>query len=275
MKCPRCEGTGKCIECKGIGHIKCSYCEGTGNKLINLDSGISKYAKCKYCDGKGTVKCDPVCESCEGSGEITSQYQKEVREKYLPVPVKIREAVSIVSFSILVLNLIVYIVTSIGDGLRGHNILFYLGALYSPAVIAGQWWRVVTAIFIHIGLMHFIMNSYCLFILCPPIEKLIGSGKFLLLYLFSGVIGNILTVVLMPGSISAGASGALFGILGAYFGLNFRYKIFNSSFINQLVFWLGLNIFIGFLPGLNINIWAHLGGLAGGILFSLLIKFNE
>jgi rhomboid protease GluP len=273
MKCPRCEGSGKCVDCKGTGKARCVQCAGAGSVTIEI-SGAPKTNRCSICKGEGTVACSPLCDSCAGSGEITSELQKSVRQKYQPSWERIKEQMAVVSFALLILILICFIATSMGASLGGHNTLFNLGALVPWLVVNGEWWRVLTALFLHVNLWHFLMNAYCLFIICPPIEKIVGSPRFLALYLVSGVAGNLLSMLLLPMTPSVGASGALFGVLGAYFGLNYRYKLFQPSSMQQLVFWLVLNVVIGLTPGLNINIWAHLGGLIGGFIFSTLIKLK-
>lgn len=272
MKCPRCGGDGICIECRGTGSITCSECQGSGAIFLELTSGKTKSSPCSYCHGKGTVECSKVCESCGGSGEITSQFQKEIREKYQPSFTLVKDYRAYVSLTILIINLVLFVADSALDMLFGRKLLLDFGALYTPFVMAGAWWRIITPIFLHLDIWHFLMNSYCLFLLCPPIEKNIGPWRFMGLYLFSGIAGNVVSLYLLPDVGSAGASGALFGIMGAYFGLNFRYRLFDPSLMNQLLYWLMLNIGIGFIPGLNINIWAHLGGLAGGFIFSSFMK---
>jgi rhomboid protease GluP len=273
MKCPRCEGSGKCVDCKGTGKVPCQQCNGGGTVRIDL-AGAGKTSRCSICKGEGTIPCSPLCDSCTGQGEITAELQKSVIQKYQPSWERIKEQMAVVSITILVINLVLYIVTSLGVGLNRQNILFNLGALIPRLVFEGQWWRIVTPIFLHIGLWHFLLNSYALFILCPPIEKIIGSFKFLALYLIAGICGNVLSVFMLPNALSAGASGALFGIIGACFGLNYRYRLFHSSLMQQLILLLVLNVIISLTPGLNINIWAHLGGLISGFLFSTLIRLK-
>jgi len=275
MKCPRCEGSGKCIECKGTGSVTCLQCQGKGTTTIELPSGVKKENKCPLCGGTGRTACSPACESCGGNGEITADYQKEQFKKYHPLALQLKEHATVVSFFILALNIVLYIASSVGGDGRGHNMLFYMGCLFGPSVERGEWWRVIAAIFLHVNLMHIIINSYCLFIICPPIERLIGPYKFLALYLLSGLAGNLLSLLLIPTIPSAGASGSLFGIMGAYFGLNLRHKIFHPSTMQQFLGWLVINLFIGFMPGLNINIWAHLGGLASGFLLSYFINLSS
>ncbi|MDQ7822391.1 MAG: rhomboid family intramembrane serine protease [Candidatus Eremiobacteraeota bacterium] len=274
MKCPRCEGNGKCVECKGSGFVTCSNCNSTGTVSITLPSGVEKNTTCKFCNGKGAIQCNPLCESCAGKGEISSELQKEMQEKYSLSLLMMKEHIVRVSTIILAINIVCYILTLVLQQISGHNVMLRMGSMYTPAVIAGQWWRLVTSIFLHVDIMHFLLNSYCLIIICPPIEKILGSFKFFVLYMLSGLAGNALSFFLLPTLPSAGASGALFGVLGAYFGLNVRQKIFESAYISQLMIWLGINVVIGIMPGSNINMWAHIGGFACGFIFSSFIKLR-
>lgn len=272
MKCPRCEGTGKCVECKGSGSVTCIQCGGAGKHPLTLPTGAVKEMKCHTCDGKGTLPCSPLCESCKGAGEITPSLQKEVREKYVPSWVRVKEYAAYASIAILVINVIIFGAEWIFTMMSGRDIFFAIGALLGNLVFAGQWWRVITAVFLHIGIFHLLVNSYSLFIICPPIEKLIGSFRFVMLYLFSGIAGNLLTIFIDPGMVSAGASGAIFGVFGAFFGLNYRYRLFPPALMNQLYIILVINVVISLTPG--INLWAHFGGLAGGFLFAAMVKLR-
>ena len=274
MKCPRCGGSGICIECQGTGSVPCNMCSATGTIPIVLTSGKSRSAPCSQCHGKKTVDCSRECVSCGGRGEITSEFQKEIREKYQPSFTIIREYRAYVSLAILIINFVVFVTDSLFYLMTGKSMLLLLGEFYVPLLLAGQWWRMVTSLFLHIGILHFLLNSYCLFILCPPIEKEAGPLKFAGLYLFSGIMGNLLSMLIIPTVPSAGASGALFGIMGAYFGLNFRYRIFHPSLMQQLFYLLIINLAVGFWASSSINIWAHLGGLAGGFVFSYLVKLK-
>lgn len=154
------------------------------------------------------------------------------------------------------------------------NTLYIFGGLIKH----GSPLRLVTSIFLHIGLIHFIMNVWSLNILGKQVERFYGHFKTLIIFLYSGVVGNLLSVILMnDNTISAGASGAIFGLMGAllYFSLNQR-TYMGEALKNEILPVIIINLLASFMiPG--INVFAHIGGLIGGIIIStfLGIKYKS
>ena len=129
--------------------------------------------------------------------------------------------------------------------------------------------RLITSIFLHIGILHYLMNVWALKLLGNQVEKFYGHIKTLLIFIYSGIIGNLLTVILMNENvISAGASGAIFGLMGAilYFAINQR-TYMGEALKKEILPVIIINIFLGFLIS-GINMYAHIGGLIGGMLIS-------
>lgn len=151
--------------------------------------------------------------------------------------------------------------------------LFRSGALFAPAIIYNrQYWRLLTAMFMHVNLMHIAVNMAFLYFLGVQVEKYYGFWKTILIYLISGFTGNIWGCLLVKNSISAGASTAIFGFFGAFVALNLMYK--NDAYIYQMskefLLLVAFNlIFDIFMRG--INIWAHIGGLIGGLLIGIIL----
>ncbi len=133
----------------------------------------------------------------------------------------------------------------------------------------GSWIRLISSIFLHIGFIHFLMNVWSLNILGKQVENFFGHVKTFIIFLYSGIVGNLLSLILMDNNtISAGASGAIFGFMGAllYFSLNQR-TYMGEALKNQILPVIIVNLLVGFMvPG--INIYAHIGGLVGGIIIS-------
>lgn len=142
------------------------------------------------------------------------------------------------------------------------------GAKYGPAIAEGEYWRLLTAVFIHIGLFHLVANSIGLLVFGGMVEQAYGVRSFLTLYLVAGIFGNLASYAAGP-TVSAGASGAVFGIVGA-FG---TYLMVNRAVLGELArrsLWgialiLGINVVFGLNVG-GIDNWAHLGGLLSGAL---------
>ena len=134
----------------------------------------------------------------------------------------------------------------------------------------GEYFRLFTCIFLHGGLIHLLCNMYSLYVIGPQVESFYGKLKYLVIFLFSGIAGSILSLAFNPDNIvSVGASGALFGILGAicYFGYHYRVYLGNvlKSQIIPIIF---LNLMIGFMVS-GIDNFAHIGGLIGGIFAAM------
>ncbi|HIS28929.1 MAG TPA: rhomboid family intramembrane serine protease [Candidatus Avamphibacillus intestinigallinarum] len=141
------------------------------------------------------------------------------------------------------------------------------------AISHGQYWRLFTATFLHADFMHMLFNSFSLVLFGPALEQMLGKYKFLFIYFVSGIIGNIATVLSSPFAIYAhlGASGAIYGLLGAYlFMVLFKKHLIdqNNSQIVSIILIAG--VVMTFLQP-NINVYAHLFGAAGGFLLAPLV----
>jgi membrane associated rhomboid family serine protease len=147
------------------------------------------------------------------------------------------------------------------------NVLVAFGAKYNELIMQGQYWRFVTPIFLHANLLHVGLNMLNLVVLGTFLERLVGHLRYMLIYLVTGVVSVIASFCFMPQEISVGASGAIFGLVGAYsvFVLihrrAFRYN--GIPALLWLIFVIGVNLSIGlFVP--NVDNYAHLGGLLSG-----------
>ncbi|PEY33610.1 rhomboid family intramembrane serine protease [Bacillus cereus] len=154
------------------------------------------------------------------------------------------------------------------------DFFFYNLAAYNEHISKGEWGRLITSLFIHVDFQHFLSNSICLFLLGQSIEKQLGSIRFILLFFTAGISGNIVSYMIMPiDYIHAGASGGIFGLLGAQLFL--LYIHYHSSQPKELVFFSSiiflLLLFTFFNP--SANPISHLTGLLiGGIGTPLLTK---
>lgn len=176
-----------------------------------------------------------------------------------------------ITYLIILINLIVFgLMYVFGNGSENIDTLIKFGANYAPLTKSGEYYRLITSAFLHIGVIHLLCNLYALYVIGPQIEQFFGRVKYILIYLFSAIMGSLFTLVLSGDStVSAGASGAIFGLFGAilYFGYTYRGYIGNAI-ISQIVPVVLLNLFIG-LTSTNIGNAAHIGGLVGGYVMSL------
>ena len=173
-----------------------------------------------------------------------------------------------ITYLFLVLNIAAYLLMSLA-GLFFHldlsEQLVIFGAKVNILIAYGQYWRLLTAMFLHVGLLHLFFNSYALYVYGPVVERLFGKVKFAAVYLLSGLMGSLLSYLFSPNN-AAGASGAIFGLMGSLLYFRQRNKeIFHRVFGTGLLMVIGFNLFFGMVqPG--IDNWGHIGGLAGGFL---------
>ncbi len=156
---------------------------------------------------------------------------------------------------------------------RGEALL-WAGALYSPLVAAGQWWRLLTCVFVHIGLIHILFNVYAFLSVSSFLEAEIGTARFFSLFLLAGLGGSATSCLLHPGAVSAGASGALFGLIGfaiPYFG---RLRSARGADVRSfMIRWAVYAFIFGFFVGADNA--AHAGGFAAGLILGSLMETRE
>ena len=197
----------------------------------------------------------------------------------------------------LVGSVLLFIMTSLSGGSSNPSTLIGYGAKIN-ALINGQreWWRFVTPIFLHSGLLHLLFNMYGLWVMGPYVEKLYGSAKFVVFWVLTGIAGVFASYLSVRPDMnvssigrflfkaedrpSIGGSGALFGLVGVLFvfGIRFRHELpegFKRAFGTGLVPIILLNLFIGFLGRGYIDNAAHLGGLVSGAALSLVIGYKR
>ena len=180
-----------------------------------------------------------------------------------------------VTFGILIITTLVFMAIQIfrfSDSTAGATI-FEFGGLYGLFLKhdPSQLWRLVTPIFVHIGWQHFLFNLFAIYIVGQLAEQVWGSWRFLLLYLLSGIMGNVFTLFLTPDVVAAGASTAVFGAFASiavvgYFGHNPYLKQMGQSYQALIVVNLIFNLF---MP--NVGIVGHIGGLVGGLLVAVFL----
>lgn len=178
----------------------------------------------------------------------------------------------IITYSIITLCILLFALMYIlGNGSKDIETLLFFGANLDDLVRNGDFYRLVTCIFLHIGFFHLLCNMYSLYIIGKEIESLYGKIKYLIIFLGSGICGSILSTAFTHNTVSAGASGAIFGLLGSllYFGYYYRAYLGNSIKKSILPV-IAINLFIGFTNS-GIDNAAHIGGLVGGILISMMV----
>ncbi|NUF25734.1 rhomboid family intramembrane serine protease [Bombilactobacillus mellis] len=181
------------------------------------------------------------------------------------------------TYTILLIQVIVFGWEILQGGSENISALVAAGAKVNGLVAQGQWWRLITPIFVHIGWQHILINSLTLYFMGQQLEFLYGPLKFIGLYLLSGIGGNLMSFAFgSSASLSAGASTSLFGLFGLYvtLGLIFRknevIRQWAQQFLLLIILNLGTDIFMG-----GIDIWGHIGGALTGCLLGFVISVPQ
>ncbi|MGJ7921365.1 rhomboid family intramembrane serine protease [Neobacillus sp. LXY-4] len=178
------------------------------------------------------------------------------------------------TYVFLVIQIGILMIMEFMGGSTNSSTLIQFGAKFNPLILEGEWWRFFTPMFLHIGFLHLLMNSIALFYMGPLVERIFGSFRFVLIYLFAGFAGSVASFAFSP-NLSAGASGAIFGCFGAllYFGVIYPKLFFRTMGMN-ILFVIGLNLVFGFSMN-NIDNAGHIGGLIGGFLAAGVLHFPK
>ena len=183
-----------------------------------------------------------------------------------------------ITYSIMVICAVLYLLTSFGSGNfidQSPMVLYNYGALVNFNMMDNnpiELIRLVSSVFLHSGLLHLLCNMYSLYVIGPQLESFFGKTKFIIIYIVSGIVGNLLSLSFLQDNIvSVGASGAIFGLLGALLYFGYHYRVYLSGVIkSQIIPLILLNLGIGFVAS-GINNFAHIGGLIGGVLISMAV----
>ncbi|MCH7323637.1 rhomboid family intramembrane serine protease [Solibacillus sp. MA9] len=172
--------------------------------------------------------------------------------------------------SIIAINFIVFLLTLVpGFGER----LLYTGMSVNGLIAQGEWWRIITSMFLHVGFTHVLFNMFSLFLFGPELEKIAGKMRFLTIYFLAGIFGNAATFLTQePTYASVGASGALYGIFGAFAALVYYTRHLFPQLKQIILPLIVISVIMTFLMP-NINIAAHLGGLIAGFILGI-VYFN-
>lgn len=171
----------------------------------------------------------------------------------------------VVTYAIIIITLVVGVAQMLFPDVT--NALLFNVVYTIPELGLFEPWRVITAAFVHGGLLHFALNMAVLYLIGRGLEPAIGSARFLILYLLSAIGGAVAVGFLAPTSSVVGASGAIFGLFGAFIVLARR----SGNDVTGVIAIVAINLVIGFIPGMGISWQAHIGGLAFGLLVALVL----
>lgn len=172
----------------------------------------------------------------------------------------------LITYILVVINILAYVFPLIYNNQLS---IFSRFCVYAPYIREGQYYRLITGAFLHANFLHLLCNMYSLFILGSQLESFIGKFKFLIVYFFSAITASLMSMIFLKDGISVGASGAIFGIMGAILYFGFHYRVYLGNVIKtNLIPVIVINLAFGFLMD-GIDNWAHIGGLFGGLLINI------
>ena len=222
----------------------------------------------RHTDRETGVACSscerPICPDCMTTTPVGMRCPQCARDRTQVRSLRSLERQPTLTHALIAINVLVALAVFLG----GRPLLEY-GAVSRETVAQGDVWRVLTAGFLHGGLLHLAFNMLALYILGGLLEPVVGHLRFALVYFVSLLAGSFGALLLQPTGFTIGASGAVFGLMSAAIVV-MRHRGINPM-ESGLVFILGLNLLITFLPGTNISAGGHLGGLVGGALAALLL----
>jgi len=219
----------------------------------------------------------PICTECMTVAPVGLRCPDHAGGRATPVSftrtmrgVKAGATQGIVTYTLIAVNVLIYLITvAQGGGINSPGgSLFYKFALDGPDVANGGWWRLITAAFLHANLLHIGFNMLFLWWIGRPVEAFLGWWRYLLLYFVSGLAGSAGALVATPNALTVGASGAIFGVLGAALVLERqRINVLGGSALALVV----INLVFSFTIS-GISIGGHIGGLIGGATTMLVLS---
>ncbi len=186
-----------------------------------------------------------------------------------------------ITYTLILSNSIIYLLTALlSKNLIDIDVdtLVKMGAIFGPyTVIDAQWWRLGTAMFLHGGMTHLLMNMVSLYLIGRGFEEYFDTKSYITIYIFSGILGSLVSLYIHPESVGVGASGAIFGVFGGLAGFFLAHRDHiqehTKSFMKDFTIIIGINLVIGLsIPSVDMS--AHIGGLVVGLMGGYVISKN-
>jgi len=250
------------VNLESVDNIDCVF--------IKQESDIDKYSILKESfptlkndlnmKEKGIELFTKLTSDINDSNEKKSKKAKDIFEMKKPI----------FTYILIALNIAIYFLSII----IGQNEVITMFGLHPELVVRGEYYRLFTCMFLHANLLHLIFNMYALYIIGTQIENFFNKYKFLFIYILSGIIGGLLSMIFTK-SWSVGASGAIFGLLGSMLYFGYHYRMYLGTVIkSQIIPIIIINLIIGF-SSTGIDNAAHIGGLIGGVVSSMMVGVKE
>ena len=204
--------------------------------------------------------------------KITSDINEHNKQDAKKINAIFKNKFPMITYWLIAVNVILYVIPIL---FGQYNDLINNYSVWGPAIREGQYYRLLTGIFLHGGILHLLFNCYALYVIGSQVENFLGRIKFAIIYLVAGISGALFSVIFGGNFASIGASGAIFGLMGALVYFGYHYRVYLGTVIkSQIIPLIVLNLLLGFcMPG--IDNFAHIGGLIGGTLMSIALGVKD
>lgn len=198
--------------------------------------------------------------------KITGDINKHNQEDAKKIEKVFKAKFPMVTYMIIAMNLIMYFVPYLFGESQG--IILDL-CVHGPSIRYGQYYRLITGAFVHSGLMHLAFNCYALYVIGSQLESFLGKAKFTVIYFISALFGSLVSMIFNGNVASVGASGAIFGLMGALLYFGYHYRVYLGNVLkSQIIPLILINLLFGFIVE-GVDNAAHIGGLIGGALITM------
>lgn len=197
---------------------------------------------------------------------ITNDINKHNVKDNKKVEEVFRQKYPLVTYTLITINVLIYLIPFLFN-----EINFFLNkfCLYNPLIKNGEYYRILTGAFLHANIFHLLFNCYTLYVIGIQLESFLGKIKYLLVYLFSAITASLMSMIFLGNSVSVGASGAIFGLMGSLVYFGYYYRVYLGSIVKtQIIPLIITNLLLGLMIT-GIDNFAHIGGLIGGSLITI------
>ena len=204
--------------------------------------------------------------------KITSDINEHNKKDAKKINAVFKNKFPMITYWLIAVNVILYVIPIL---FGQYNDLINNYSVWGPAIREGQYYRLLTGIFLHGGILHLLFNCYALYVIGAQVENFLGRIKFLIIYLVAGISGALFSVIFGGNFASIGASGAIFGLMGALVYFGYHYRVYLGTVVkSQIIPLIVLNLLLGFCVS-GIDNFAHIGGLIGGTLISIALGVKD
>lgn len=204
--------------------------------------------------------------------KITNDINEHNKKDAKKINAVFKNRFPMITYWLIAVNVILYFVPVL---FGQYNDLINNYSIWGPAVRDGQYYRLLTGIFLHGGFFHLLFNCYALYVIGSQVENFLGRFKFLIIYLAAGISGALFSTIFGGNYASIGASGAIFGLMGALVYFGYHYRVYLGNVVkSQIIPLIVINLVLGFCVS-GIDNFAHIGGLIGGTLTSIALGVKD